>query len=101
MASLGVGAVAGALTVGGRGSREPGLEQMFLSAAGAFAALLGLGLSRHVRMAAPLLVVTGYLGVMLIVGGNTSMPLPEPDPPRGRGNSLFTGGTGGVFPGGA
>ena len=101
MASLGVGAVAGALTVGGRGSREPGLGQMFLLAAVAFAALLGLGLSRHVWMAAPLLLVTGYFGIMLMASCNTSMQLRAPDALRGRVMSLYTWVTGGVFPIGA
>jgi len=101
MASLGVGAVAGALTVGGFGSREPELGRMFLSAAVAFAALLGLGLSRHVWTAAPLLFVTGYFGIMLMATCNTSMQLRAPDALRGRVMSLYTWVTGGVFPVGA
>jgi len=101
MASLGVGAVAGALTVGGFGSREPELGRMFLSAAVAFAALLGLGLSRHVGTAAPLLFVTGYFGIMLMATCNTSMQLRAPDALRGRVMSLYTWVTGGVFPIGA
>src|SRR5213596_2315228 len=101
MASLGVGAVAGALTVGARGSREPSLGQMFLSAAVAFAALLGLGLSRHAWTAAPLLFVTGYFGIMLMATCNTSMQLRAPDALRGRVMSLYTWVTGGVFPIGA
>ena len=101
MASLGVGAVAGALTVGGFGSREPEFGRMFLSAAVAFAALLGLGLSRHVWTAAPLLFVTGYFGIMLMATCNTSMQLRAPDALRGRVMSLYTWVTGGVFPIGA
>ena len=101
MASLGVGAVAGALTVGGFGSREPELGRMFLSAAVAFAALLGLGLTRHVWTAAPLLFVTGYFGIMLMATCNTSMQLRAPDALRGRVMSLYTWVTGGVFPIGA
>jgi len=101
MASLGVGAVAGALTVGGFGSREPELGRMFLSAAVAFAALLGLGLSRHVWTAAPLLFVTGYFGIVLMATCNTSMQLRAPDALRGRVMSLYTWVTGGVFPIGA
>ena len=101
MASLGVGAVAGALTVGGFGSREPELGRMFLSAAVAFAALLGLGLTRHVWTAAPLLFVTGYFGIMLVATCNTSMQLRAPDALRGRVMSLYTWVTGGVFPIGA
>ena len=101
MASLGVGAVAGALTVGGFGSREPEFGRMFLSAAVAFAALLGLGLSRHVWTATPLLFVTGYFGIMLMATCNTSMQLRAPDALRGRVMSLYTWVTGGVFPIGA
>src|SRR5439155_1345776 len=101
MAALGVGAVAGALTVGGRGSREPGPGPMFLSAALAFAALGGLGLSRHVWMATPLLVVTGYFGIVLMASCNTSMQLGAPDALRGRVMSLYTWVTSGVFPIGA
>src|SRR5437773_1409385 len=97
----GVGAVAGALAVGGFGSREPGLGRRFLSAAVAFAALLGLGLSRHVWTAAPLLFVTGYFGIMLMATCNTSMQLRAPDALRGRVMSLYTWVTGGVFPIGA
>jgi predicted MFS family arabinose efflux permease len=101
MAALGVGAVAGALTVGGRGGGEGGVGRMFVSAALAFAALGGLGLSRHVWTAAPLLFVTGYFGIMLMASCNTSMQLEAPDALRGRVMSLYTWVTGGVFPIGA
>jgi predicted MFS family arabinose efflux permease len=101
MASLGVGAVAGALTVGMLGSREPGLVQMFASAAVAFMALLGLAATRHVWMAVPLLFVTGYFGIMLMASCNTSMQLRAPDALRGRVMSLYTWVSGGVFPIGA
>src|SRR5216117_721805 len=101
MAALGVGAVAGALTVGGRGSREPGPGRMFRSAALAFAALGGLGLTHHVWMATPLLIVTGYFGIVLMASCNTSMQLGAPDALSGRVMSLYTWVTGGVFPIGA
>jgi len=101
MAALGVGAVAGALTVGMLGSREPGLAQMFASAALAFAALLGLAATRHVWLAVPLLFVTGYFGLMLMASCNTSMQLRAPDALRGRVMSLYTWVSGGVFPVGA
>ena len=101
MASLGLGAVAGALTVGMRGSREPGLAQMFVSAMIAFASLLGLAATRHVWMAVPLLFVTGYFGIMLMASCNTSMQLRAPDALRGRVMSLYTWVSGGIFPIGA
>src|SRR2546428_296981 len=65
------------------------------------AALGGLGLSRHVWMATPLLVVTGYFGIVLMASCNTSMQLGAPDALRGRVMSLYTWVTGGVFPIGA
>src|SRR5207249_1993571 len=89
------------LTLGGRGSREPGPGRMFRSAALAFAALGGLGLTHHVWMATPLLIVTGYFGIVLMASCNTSMQLGAPDALRGRVMSLYTWVTGGVFPIGA
>src|SRR5437899_1291866 len=68
---------------------------------GVILTLLGLGLSRHVWTAAPLLFVTGYFGIMLMATCNTSMQLRAPDALRGRVMSLYTWVTGGVFPIGA
>ncbi len=101
MASLGVGAVGGALTVGMRGSREPGLAQMFVAAGITFSSLLGLAATRHVWMAVPLLFVTGYFGIMLMASCNTSMQLRAPDALRGRVMGLYTWVSGGIFPIGA
>lgn len=101
MASLGVGAVGGALTVGMLGSREPGLAQMFGAAGITFASLLGLAATRHFWMAVPLLFVTGYFGLMLMASCNTSMQLRAPDALRGRVMSLYTWVSGGIFPIGA
>lgn len=101
MASLGVGAVGGALTVGMLGSREPGLVQMFAAAGITFASLLGLAATRYVWMAVPLLFVTGYFGLMLMASCNTSMQLRAPDALRGRVMSLYTWVSGGIFPIGA
>jgi predicted MFS family arabinose efflux permease len=101
MASLGVGAVAGALTVGMLGSREPGLVQLFGAAGTTFACLLGLAASRHVWTAVPLLFVTGYFGLVLMASCNTSMQLRAPDALRGRVMSLYTWVSGGIFPIGA
>jgi len=52
-------------------------------------------------MATPLLVVTGYFGIVLMASCNTSMQLGAPDALRGRVMSLYTWVTGGVFPIGA
>ena len=101
MASLGVGAVAGALTVGARAARGPSVRGLFVSAALAFCALLGLGATRHLWAAVPLLFVTGYFGIVLMAGCNTAMQLQAPDALRGRVMSLYTWVSGGVFPIGA
>ena len=101
MAALGVGAVAGALSVGMQGSREPRLAQMFAAAGLAFGALLGLAATRHVWLAVPLLFVTGYTGLKLMASCNTSMQLRAPDELRGRVMSLYTWVSGGIFPIGA
>ncbi len=101
MASLGVGAVAGALTVGMLGSREPGLAQMFASAAFTFVGLLGLAATRQFWWAVALLFVTGYFGLVLMASCNTSMQLRAPDALRGRVMSLYTWVSGGIFPIGA
>src|SRR5256712_11389127 len=101
MASLGVGAVAGARTGGGLRPREPELGRMFLSATLPFPALLGLGPNRHLVTAAPPLFLSGYFGIMLMATCNTSMQLRAPDALRGRVMSLYTWVTGGVFPIGA
>jgi len=101
MAALGVGAVAGALTVGMLGTREPPVAAMFGAAGITFAMLLGLGLARHFWVAAALLLVTGYFGLMLMATCNTAMQLSTPDPLRGRVMSLYTWFSGGVFPIGA
>src|SRR5256712_12007367 len=52
-------------------------------------------------MATPVLVVTGYFGIVLMASCNTSMQLGAPDALRGRVMSLYTWVTGGVFPIGA
>ncbi|PYN78714.1 MAG: MFS transporter [Candidatus Rokuibacteriota bacterium] len=101
MASLGVGAVAGALTVGARASRYPSLRSMFAAATLSFGMLLGLGLTRRIEFAVPLLFFTGYWGIMLMASCNTSIQLQAPDVMRGRVMSLYTWVSGGVFPIGA
>jgi len=93
--------VAGALTVGVLGTREPPVAAMFAAAALAFTTLLGLGLTRHVGVATALLFVTGYFGLVLMATCNTAMQLSAPDALRGRVMSLYTWLSSGVFPVGA
>lgn len=101
MAALGVGAVAGALTLGASAAREPAIPLMFGEAAVACGGLLLLSTARHVPVAAALLVVIGFFGIMLVAGCNTALQLAAPDELRGRVMSLYTLIWGGVFPIGA
>ena len=101
MASLGVGAVGGALTVGARASRFPSVRSMLVAAALALGMLSALGFIRRIELAVPLLFLTGYWGIMLMASCNTSIQLRAPDALRGRVMSIYTWVSGGVFPIGA
>jgi predicted MFS family arabinose efflux permease len=100
MASLGIGAVGGALTVGARAAR-PSIRSMLVSATFALSMLVALGTTRRIELAVPLLLFTGYWGIMLMASCNTSMQLQTPDGLRGRVMSIYTWVSGGVFPIGA
>ena len=99
MAALGVGAVAGALTVGTL-SRPP-VPVMFGAAALACGGLLGLAAARQFWTAVAALFVTGFFGLILVASCNTTLHLATPDELRGRVMSLYTLVWGGVFPIGA
>jgi predicted MFS family arabinose efflux permease len=101
MASLGVGAVGGALTVGARAARFPSVRSMLVAATLALGMLTGLGFTRRIELAVPLLFLTGYWGIMLMASCNTSIQLQAPDALRGRVMSIYTWVSGGVFPIGA
>ena len=101
MASLGVGAVSGALTLGMLGSRRPAWSLMFAAAAVACGGLIGLSLVRTFWPAVAMLFVTGFFGIVLVVSCNTTMQLASTDALRGRVMSIYTLVWGGVFPIGA
>ncbi|HEU5194365.1 MAG TPA: MFS transporter [Methylomirabilota bacterium] len=101
MAALGVGAVAGALTVGMRRGAEPPLPRLMAAAAITLAALMLLAAARHVAVAVVLLFITGFAGLFLVASCNTRLQLTTPDELRGRMMSLYTLVWGGVFPIGA
>ncbi len=101
MASLGVGAVSGALTLGTLGSQRPPRPLMFVAAALACGGLLGLSLVRAFWPAVAMLFVTGFFGIMAVVSCNTTMQLASTDALRGRVMSIYTLVWGGVFPIGA
>ena len=98
MAVFGVGAVAGALTLGARANPEPGVGLLLTTAAVACAGLVGLSVARHFWEAAPGLFVTGFAGIITVTGCNTALQLGAPDELRGRVMSLYAWVYGGVFP---
>lgn len=100
MASLGVGAVSGALSLGMAGARPP-RALMFSSAALACGGLLGLAAAGAFWPAMAMLFLTGYFGIIAVVGCNTTMQLASTDALRGRVMSIYTLVWGGVFPIGA
>lgn len=101
MASLGVGAVTGALAVSALGPRHPPRAVMFGAAALACASLLALSGARGFWLAVAVLFVTGFFGLVLVASCNTTMQLAATDELRGRVMSLYTLVWGGVFPIGA
>lgn len=101
MAGLGVGAVAGALTVGFWRAPQPPLRAVVGAAACALTGLLSLSTARHVWVAVPLLFVTGFFGLIVVASCNTRLQLAAPDELRGRMMSLYALVWGGVFPIGA
>ena len=101
MAALGVGAVAGALTVGMRQGAEPPLSTLMIAAAITLGALVALSAARHVAVAVALLFIVGLAGLFLVASCNTRLQLAAPDELRGRILSLYTLVWGGVFPIGA
>ena len=101
MAALGVGAVAGALTVGMRRGGEPPIGVLMMAAAITLSALMSLSVARHVAVAVVLLFITGLAGLFLVASCNTRLQLAAPDELRGRMMSLYTLVWGGVFPIGA
>lgn len=100
MASLGVGAVSGALSLGMAGPRPP-RPLMFAAAALACGGLLGLSVIHSFWPAIAMLFLTGFFGVIAVVACNTTMQLASTDALRGRVMSIYTLVWGGVFPIGA
>jgi predicted MFS family arabinose efflux permease len=101
MASLGVGAVSGALTLGALGPRRPPRPLMFAAAAMACGGLVALALARAFWPAVAVLFITGFFGIIAVVSCNTTMQLASPDALRGRVMGIYTLIWGGVFPIGA
>jgi MFS family permease len=101
MAALGVGAVAGALTLATLGRGRPAVRSLILPALVLGASTAALALVTRFGVAAALLAVMGFCGILVMAGANTSHQLTVPDELRGRIMSLHMLVFAGVSPFGA
>jgi predicted MFS family arabinose efflux permease len=99
MASVGVGAVGGALTLGAL--RAPSLSLLFVTGFLSCAGLVVMSLVDRFDVAAVALFALGWISVMVVAGCQVALQLAAPDRLRGRIMSLHTFIYGGVFPFGA
>lgn len=99
MASVGIGAVGGAFTLGAL--RAPSLRLLFTTAFLSCAGLVVMSTLSRFGAAAGALFVLGWVSVMAVAGCQVALQLAAPDRLRGRIMSLHTFIYGGVFPFGA
>ena len=89
MASLGVGAVIGALAVAALSVGRPPLWAVVAPAVAAAALLAGLSLVRHFGVAAAMLMAMGFAQITFMTGCNTTVQITVPDDLRGRIMGLY------------
>jgi predicted MFS family arabinose efflux permease len=99
MASVGVGAIGGALTLGLL--QSPSMVLLFVTGFLSCAGLLVMSTLRDFAAAAFTLFLLGWVSVIVVTGCNVALQLSAPDALRGRIMSLHTFIYGGVFPIGA
>jgi predicted MFS family arabinose efflux permease len=99
MASVGVGAVGGALTLGAL--RAPSLPLLFVTGFLSCVGLVIISVVHRFDVAAIALFALGWISVMVVAGCQVALQLAAPDRLRGRIMSLHTFIYGGVFPFGA
>lgn len=101
MASLGLGAVAGALALAAMTRTRPPLALIVAAALVTAGGLLGLGGVRHFWTAAAALAVMGFAQIFFMASCNTTVQVTAPDHLRGRVMSLYALVFVGVHPFGA
>lgn len=101
MASLGLGAVAGALALAAMTRTRPPLALIVTAALVTAGGLLGLSAVRHFWVAAAALAVMGFGQIFFMASCNTTVQVTAPDHLRGRVMSLYAMVFVGVHPFGA
>ena len=101
MAMLGIGALAGALTLAILGRERPPVAALATPALLQATATGALAAVHSDSLAMPLLLLMGFCGILFMAGANSTVQLTVPDELRGRVMSLYTLIWGGVFPFGA
>ena len=84
MASLGAGAVVGAIAVAMFGNGRPPLSSVVIPGLGVALAIVTLGFVRHFALAATILFVVGIMQIIFQNGCNTIVQVTVPDELRGR-----------------
>jgi MFS family permease len=90
MTSVGCGAMAGAIAVASLGTERPPVPVLVASALALGAATMLMAGVHRFGVAAALLVVMGFCGMLFMTGANTTVQLTVPDDLRGRVMSLHT-----------
>src|SRR6266540_1636703 len=101
MASLGVGAIAGAIALAAMARTRPPLALIVSAALVTSAGVLGLSVVRHFWMAAAVLAGAGFTQIVFMASCNTTIQGTAPDHLRGRVMSLYALVFVGVHPFGA
>lgn len=98
MASFGGGALAGALALAVLGSARPRLAIIVTAALVASGGTLGMSGVTRFGLAAPILGLIGFAGILFMASCNTTLQITAPDELRGRMMSLYTLVFAGVVP---
>jgi predicted MFS family arabinose efflux permease len=101
MAAVGLGAVAGALTVGAIRRAQPPPSLIFIAAVLACTGILVLAFVGRFGVALPVLFLVGFFAIVVTAGCNTTLQINAPDELRGRVMSLYSLVFGGSVPLGA
>jgi predicted MFS family arabinose efflux permease len=98
MTTLGVGALTGAVALALSGHGRPPVAALAVPALVQGVATALLAAVGSVRLAAALLLINGFCGILFMAGSNSTLQLTVPDELRGRVMSLYTFVFAGVTP---